>query len=163
MACLVIRAKLTVVIGSHFLQLRSHGGTVLLRLRWLAHTPFVGRLGWWRDKTNQRTINAFLMLQFLNPKLLVGSNSGDFMPYFIIYKNCFIIYRMNCFNFLNSARQRVKLSNLQAVKFTSKYKLFDELPTCVCSAKKSVSFFSAGAGVPPAEESIHSCTRGRCL
>lgn len=32
-------------------------------------------------------------------------------------------------------------------------------PTCVCSAKKSVSFLSAAAGrAPPADESIHNCS-----
>lgn len=33
--------------------------------------------------------------------------------------------------------------------------------TCVSSAKKSVSFFSGSAEVPPAEESIHSCSEER--
>lgn len=34
--------------------------------------------------------------------------------------------------------------------------------TCVSSAKKSVSFFSTAAGrAPPADESIHSCSRDK--
>lgn len=35
--------------------------------------------------------------------------------------------------------------------------------TCVSSAKKSVSFFSTAAAgrAPPADESIHNCSRGR--
>lgn len=35
---------------------------------------------------------------------------------------------------------------------------YDKKQTCVCSAKKSASFFSGSAGAPAAEESIHSCS-----